>query len=291
MSSSTIGLGLAFTALLCWGFGDFFIQESTRKVGVWKSLFFNDLLATLVLLPFVYQDMLRVNIQSLLLLILLSVVVVFVSVFDFTALREGKLAIVEPLLGIELPITVGLSMFFLEEALHGREIALIVLAFLGIVLASATRLSHLRYHRRLLEKGVLLAGLGAIAMGFMNFLVGVSSNDTSPLLTVWFFSTALTLVSAIYLTLHKEWGTVIPALKKYPGLTAKQAIIDNGAWVAYAGATTLIPISIAATISESYIVIAVLLGIFVNREKIKAHQYLGIALAVISIIALAYLTR
>ena len=32
-----IGIALAFVAMLCWGFGDFMIQKSTRKVGDWET--------------------------------------------------------------------------------------------------------------------------------------------------------------------------------------------------------------------------------------------------------------
>lgn len=289
MSDAALGLLLAFTTLFCWGFGDFFIQESTRRVGVWKSLFFNDLFAVLVLSPFIYKELFTLSVWSFLLLTVLSIIVIFAAVFDFTALKEGKIAIIEPLLGIELPITVGLSVILLQEQLTALEFMLIGLVFIGVMLAAATRLSHLSYHRRLLEKGVLLAGLGAIALGLMNFLVGVSSRDTSPLLTVWFFSAVLVLVSTFHLTLRKEWGSVGKALRQNFGITAKQSVVDNAGWIAYAGATTYLPISIVTSITESYIALAVILGIFVNREKLKPHQYLGVLLAVIAVIALAAL--
>ena len=36
--SISVGIGLAFVAMLCWGFGDFLIQRSTRKVGDIEAL-------------------------------------------------------------------------------------------------------------------------------------------------------------------------------------------------------------------------------------------------------------
>lgn len=35
-----IGILFAFIALISWGFGDFFIQKTTRIIGSWKALFF-----------------------------------------------------------------------------------------------------------------------------------------------------------------------------------------------------------------------------------------------------------
>ncbi len=291
MPTSWIGILLSLVALFAWGFGDFFIQSSTRAVGVWRTILFNNLFATIVLFPFVYRDLFTLNLQNFVFLSLLSLVTVFVSVFNFTALRDGKIAVIEPLLGIELPITVGLSIFFGREVLTLLQGALIALVFIGIMFASATRLSHLHYHRRILEQGVLFAGLGAIAMGLMNFLVGVGSKTTTPLLTVWFFCAALGIISCIYVTIRKEWRVTKTALYNNWKITAKQSIVDNAAWVAYAGATTFIPTSIAATVSESYIALGVFLGIFINRERIKMHQRIGIVIAVIAVVILAGISR
>ncbi|TSC57963.1 MAG: hypothetical protein Greene041679_205 [Parcubacteria group bacterium Greene0416_79] len=37
--SITVGIGLAFVAMLSWGIGDFLIQKSTRKIGDTETLF------------------------------------------------------------------------------------------------------------------------------------------------------------------------------------------------------------------------------------------------------------
>jgi uncharacterized membrane protein len=51
---------------------------------------------------------------------------------------------------------------------------------------------------------------------------------------------------------------------------------------------TLAPISISVAISESYIIIAVLLGYFVNKEKLRKHQIIGLTLAIVSAVYLAF---
>ena len=52
----TIGVLLAFGALIGWGFGDFLIQRSTRAVGIWKTLFSIGVGGTLLLTPFVFPS-------------------------------------------------------------------------------------------------------------------------------------------------------------------------------------------------------------------------------------------
>jgi drug/metabolite transporter (DMT)-like permease len=78
--------------------------------------------------------------------------------------------------------------------------------------------------------------------------------------------------------------------KKERKLALWLGITDNIAWVAYAFSSTFIPIAVAAGISESYIIIALMLGLIFNKEKLKKHQWLGLILALISVVVLAVVT-
>ncbi|MBI4086695.1 DMT family transporter [Candidatus Kaiserbacteria bacterium] len=284
-----LGILFAFVALISWGFGDFFIQQTIRAIGSWKSLFFIGATGFVALFPFVYDDLFVLDAMDLLLLCVLGIVVLFTTLFDFEALREGKIAVVEPVIGLELPITVGLSMTVARESLSLSQIFVIGLIFIGIMCAITTHWTHL-HHRRMLEKGIILAGMGAIGMALCSFLVGISSRSISPLVTIWFSHSLLAVVCIAYLAAAKELPSLVSSMRKYPRLILSQSVLDNAAWVAFATATTFVPIAIAATISESYVALAVLLGIFVNREKLKPHQLAGILLAVAGAIALSYIS-
>ena len=65
-------------------------------------------------------------------------------------------------------------------------------------------------------------------------------------------------------------------------------VLDNTAWIAFAFAMTFSNIGIVVALTESYIVIAVLLGVFVNKEYLRMHQKIGVAIAVASAIALSF---
>jgi drug/metabolite transporter (DMT)-like permease len=271
--SSYIGIVFAFVALISWGVGDFFIQQTTRVVGSWKALFFIGIVGFVGLFPFVKNDLSSLNGSSILLLSLLGVVIVFAALFDFEALRQGKITIVEPIIGLELPLTVGLSILFANESLSLLQLLLIVVVFIGIVLAITSHHTHLHYHKRIFEKGVILAGIGAIGMA---------------LVTIWFTHSLLAVVCGIYLFVKGEFGKLMSDFKKYPKQIIGQSIFDNLAWVSFAKATTYIPIAIATTISESYIALSVMLGLFVNKEKLKRHQIIGVTLAIVGVVTLSY---
>lgn len=74
---------------------------------------------------------------------------------------------------------------------------------------------------------------------------------------------------------------------KYRKLVLPMTIVDNLAWIAFAFAMILAPIAIAVAISESYIIVAVLLGMFVNKEFLRTHQKIGLVLALVAAITLA----
>ncbi|MBN1325737.1 EamA family transporter [Candidatus Falkowbacteria bacterium] len=285
-----LGIILALTALLCWGFGDFFIQKSTRIIGSYKALFFIGITGLVLLFPFIASEIFALNVMNWILLILLGAIVIFAALFDFEALRQGKISIVEPLLGIELPITVGLSVILAQEKLFTAQWILIAIIFIGIIMAITIHHAHLHYHKRLFEKGAILAGIGAIGMALTNFLVGISSQQISPLMTIWFTHTCAAIVMFIILIGKKEIKNIFYDFKKQPALFGAMSAIDNMAWVAFGYATTLIPISIAATISESYIVLASALGIYINKEKLKTHQIIGIILAIGGVLLLSAIT-
>jgi len=284
-----LGIFLAFLAFLGWGFGDFFIQKTTRTVGSWKTLFYICLFGAIVFFPFVAKDLFLLTAADWWLLLLLAVITLFTAGFDFEALRQGKIAVVETIMGLELPLTVALSIALAKEQLSGQQLMLIFLVFIGIILASQNKLRNFWLLKNL-EKGVVLAGLAAICLALMNYLVGISSRQLSPIMTIWFTHTALLIVSLGYLSHSHQLKSLWPDFTKSPWMIINLMVFDNFAWLAFATSMTLIPIAIATTISESYIALAVLLGLLINREKIKKHQAFGIILTLAGVFLISLIS-
>ncbi|MDD5726246.1 MAG: DMT family transporter [Patescibacteria group bacterium] len=284
-----IGLLFAFGALFGWAAGDFFIQRTVRVVGIVKSLFFIGFVGAFGLLPFVIDDIQTIlpNYRNWPLLIILAAAVILAAFANFEGLKLGKLSIVLPLTGAELPVTILLSVFLGGERLPWFFYALMALAAFGIFLTMLTDFSHLKRLR--LEKGVVYALLGAVGLGATNFLIGIGSRTTSPLFTIWFTHTAAMLVSLVILARESEARGLIRNIWHHPHIIFWQSFLDNAAWIFYAFSSAIIPISIASTISESYIAVGVMLGLAINKEKLKKHQLIGIALAFLGVVILSAL--
>ncbi len=280
---------MAIGALLSWGFGDFFIQRTARRIGDWKAIFFVAAVGALMI-PFFIKSgewAALFELKSLLILSVTTVVVFVTALGNFEALRRGKMAVVEPILSLELLITVALSMIFLGERLGLLQSFLVAATFVGILLVVTVERSHLKYHKYILERGSALALGAMVGMALVNFLVALSSRAASPLLTIWFTHTGIAVLTLVYLLARGRAGEILPNLKSYSGTIIAESVLDNAAWIFYAFAATLLPISIATTVSESYIILAVLLGVVFNREKLQKHQLTGIIIVILTVLALS----
>ena len=104
----------------------------------------------------------------------------------------------------------------------------------------------------------------------------------------WFTDTFIVSILAIYLTRTSRWREVWRDWRKSKKLILGVSILDNLAWLVFSYSMVLIPIAIATGISESYIALAAILGLVFNKEKLKKHQWYGLALALLAVIVIAF---
>ncbi len=287
---TNMGILFAFIALICWGVGDFLIQKSSREFGKWIALFFITFIASVVLFPLIYKDLagLIINFPALFILFLASITILVAALLNFQALKDGKISVVEPIMAFEVAVTAILSFVIIGERLSWLQLVFIVLLIIGIFLVSVKSFSHLKNIKA--EKGVWLAFFGTLCMGATNFLFGVGSRETNPLLINWFTSLFLALISFIYLASQSKIKEIFRDWHRDKSLIIGVGLLDNAAWISYSYSTLYIPITIAISISESYIALAALLGLVFNKEKLKKHQYAGLILAVVCAVVLAAVT-
>lgn len=286
-----IGIIFAFIAMLCWGFGDFLIQKSARKFGDWETMFIITLLSTVVLTPFLYKEALLIfseGYSSFLLLLGASVVLMAAGLLDFEALKQGKLSVIEPIWSLEIIISAALAFFIAGEVISNIQIVTIISLIAGLCMVSL-RSYHLS-KKIWLEKGVFIAILASITMGLANYLTGEGARSTNALITIWFIHGVLMIFSLVYLVAKKDTKKLFKHIKQNKSFVLSMSVLDTLAWIAFAASMKFAPISIAVALSESYIIITVLLGMYVNKEYLRTHQKIGLILAIVSAISLTYFT-
>jgi len=286
------GILLAFVAMLAWAIGDFSIQRSSRAFGPVLSLFYICFFGAVVLLPFAWNDIPRLFVSEGFWIVLLAgVILFFTALFDFEALKRGKIAVIQPIIGMELPLTIALGIFLHGEHLSFPEYLAAAIIFFGIMFAVRSDRLKLKDGKTVLERGAIFAGVGAIGLALSNLLIGLSSQETSPLFTIWFTNLVIALLCLVYLVWTRRLHEITDDLKRRPRMLLIMCVSDNLAWTCFAYATTMIPIGVATTVSECYVALDVLLGLVVNKERVKPHQKLGVAAAVCGLLILAYLKQ
>ena len=286
------GILLALVAMLGWGFADFFAQKAARKVGISTTLFFGSAFGALMLLPLAWShlDLILVP-RNAAILLLATAIGLFTALLSLEAFRRGKMAVIEPILGLELPITIALAIALRGERVSLPEILAFGAVFCGILLAATSKPlgARLRDGGRI-ERGVFLGLVGAVGLGASNFITGVASQDISPIIAVWFGRALFSVIFAAYLLVKGRLVATLETSRAHAGLLFCVASLYLVAFLAFAMATTKSPISVVTTISQCYIVLTVLLGVRVNKEKLTRHQTAGIAAAVVGILVLAALS-
>ncbi len=282
------GILFALFTLFLWGGGDFLIQRTTRQIGNWETVFLIGLFGTILLTPFVYRDVIR-YLSAASIIAVLAVASIFglvASLFDFESLKKGKIAAVEPILALEIPTVAVLSLIFLKEVLSLLELFLIAVIIIGLVLVSLREHNFKLLRSKGLEKGVILMTIAAILMGGTAFFVGYGSRITNPLFVNWFVAIIATVFMAAYLFFKGTLPRLVKNVLKSPKLVFTTCLFDNLAWISFAAAVLFIPITIAMTLSENFIAVAVLLGLIVNREMLRLHQKIGFVLALAGTVVL-----
>ncbi len=283
-----IGLVYAVVAIIGWGIGDFLIQRSARKVGDWEALFFVTFFAAVALYPFCYSALKGLSSFDLMVLFLTSFIILAASLLDFESMRVGKMAVVEPIYAMEVPVTIALATFIVGEHLAPVQLGLIAILIVSVYLISTKHFGRVRM--KMLERGVIGALLTSFGMGASNFLYGFTSRAAGPLMVLWFTSVFMAVATFAYLLYHEKIGSIATHIRHNGRLLFAVGFFDMVAWIGYSASTLSLPIGLVTGLTESYIACAVLLGLTFNKEKLLFHQKVGLVAAVCAAITLALTT-
>ena len=291
MNAAT-GIALAFVAMLGWGIGDFMVQRNTRKLGDTETLFILSGFGVIALLPFVFREIpglvMGPSMTGLWILLASGALLLIATLMNFQAFKIGKISVLEPLYSIEILSAALMAYLILHDLITWADAGLIALLVVCLFMISfrSGKLSH----RIFMEKGVILFSLGAFVLGFADFLLGWGSRVVDPILATWVVNVVIAVGLGVYLLLEDKIPQMIRDIRGNGASLLVMAICENTAWVAYAVAMSLVPIAIATGLSESSIIIAVLLGIMVGKERLQRHQKIGLVGAVVAAIVLAVAT-
>jgi drug/metabolite transporter (DMT)-like permease len=194
----------------------------------------------------------------------------------YRALAIGTMGVVSPIaaLGVLVPLAVGLAGGDQPTSL---QVVGILLALVGVVAASGPEV-----HGDAGWVPVLLAGGAALFLG--TSLVAIAQgSETSVVMTMTVMR--VTTVSLMGLALLAVRRTVTVTRAEAPAFVAV-GLMDVGANLAFGLASTLGMLSLVSVFGSLYPVATILLARFVDHERLRPVQQVGVVLALCGVAAI-----
>lgn len=276
----------AFIAMVLWGVSDFSMQYFVRKIGRIATLTWVGIFGTVALFPFVKDDLWTIfNINNFYFLFFLTLLHILSALLLFSAFKHGKLSVVETVMIAELPLSIFWGILFFKETLTLEQSLIVGALFGGIVLASLkkqeSRLRQIFSSSHWIEKGVFLAMGAVVVISLINYFTATNARLTTPYLAIWFPWFVFAIFSLAFLLMKRDIKRAFINLSKNWLYILLMCLANCIAWITFSIASTKINFSLLSAISLCYPMIAIFLGVIINKEKLSKMQYTGAFIALL----------
>ncbi len=256
-------------------------REDPISINIW---YFSVSAAILAAIALVFYRPFSIGIYGIALLAVTSVFSVLGLVSFIKGLRIGKLSVVAPISSIFSIIPIIIGVVFLAETPTLMQYAGIALALTGTALASFELRGISSKKRAPLLPGVKYGILTMISWGIFYTGIGILSKSLG-----WAYPALIaTAVSAAILVLYSRARRGSMGLPRNNLLlTTLWAIMGTIGLVSYSLGTEYGSMSLVSPITASEVLVTVMLGFIVLKEKLSKNQVLGICIIIIGIIMIA----
>ena len=270
---------LALFSSLLWGTSDFLGGTASRRIPVSGVLGTAQLVALLGLVPLaLLTGELDTERGYLLPAVAAGLVGLVALAAFFRALSVGTMGVVAPIaaLGVVIPVGVGLVQ---GESPTVWQLAGLVVAIVGVVLASGPELSG-----GAAKAPLLLAALAAVGFGAVIALIAAGSRGPggSVLMTLLTMRlTAVLVLTVLLVARAPRRGWEIGVRRPDLPLLAAIGVGDVVANASFAVAAQTGLVSVTAALASLYPVVTALLAYRFHAERLRPVQVVGVAAAIL----------
>lgn len=273
-----MGAVLALLSSALWGTADFlggFMSRRYHPVSVygWAQVFGCAALIAYAITTGAWRD----DLGYLPWAIATGVVGLFAMLAFYTALATGPMGIVSPLVSVSVVIPLGYALIR-GESPAPLQVLGIVIAIIGILLASGPELNDAKSARPL-----LLAALSALGFGVFTIFLDLGS-EVSPVMTVTGSRITVVVLMIIVAAIARSVGGIVG---RDLGVIAALGILEAASNVMFALAIAMDMLSTTAVLGSLYPVTTAVLAAIVLRERLKPIQYVGVVAAMSGVVLIA----
>lgn len=261
------------------------LAVAIRRVGELPVLVWSLAIGTLAALPIVaVTGAPHLSTRGLLLAIAAAAVTVPAYLTAFAAFQTCPVSVVTPILSCEGAAAAVIAVIF-GERLDAALAFSLAFAVVGVVLVGISGEDHQHAHAR----GVAFVCLAALIWGVVLALGAPVSNE----LGVWWgflLVRFLALLFALTLALGTRRGATLgPALRREPWRITAWGLSDAGAYLSFYLAAHRGPLAVASVLAAQFALFGAFSGVLLLGERLRAHQWLGIAIVLSAVSATSIL--
>ena len=293
---AVLSIALGIFAALAWGTGDLVSTISSKRVGYYATTVYSCLLSVPVLVVLIVGLSANVALAPTAWLILGLASLCFLSayLFAYKGYQSSPLSVVAPIAYTSPAIATLLAILFLGAKLTSVEGVPIIAIMVGVILIS-TKFSELRRSAHGRDKSRVTSGVvpgvgASISFAFVYVALSAIVPGVGYLMPILVLRTGSTIAGFALAPFLKQ--DVRPSRKTLSLLVLSVGIFDTvgyiflGAGIASAG--TLLPLVIMAGGLGGFFLACY--GMVLWKEKPEPNQLVGIAVSIIGVASLLYLT-
>ncbi len=200
-----------------------------------------------------------------------------VSIYVWMKMHSyAQLSISSILIRLRLVIIPIFAFFFLHEILHAGEYIGILILFIGIMIAGAP-------HKLTYDKGVRYAYVFSIVGALLAVVMKAASGVLSPAMIMFAMSVPSTLFLPMMVKNHKP--RLMALLNKNFPHKVMMSLVNAGSFYLYTFALALGAVSVVQSIYQSMMIVSVLAGIVLLKEREDiVRKLLGTAITIVGIL-------
>ncbi|MFN8433360.1 MAG: DMT family transporter [Anaerolineales bacterium] len=289
MSTTLISILLGIGGMLGWGIYDFLGGVFSKQIGSFKSLFWSQLagLVAMVMLAFAFRTDFHIPILAIALSPLASIVYSAGYLFFFKGFEKGNVSIIAATMNLWAVFTMLFAFIFMGQRLSAPQTVGVFMILSGATLA-AIDWNSIKKQGFQLSLGVRETLLGAFFFGIFWNISEIVSEEIG-----WLLSTALTklgiTVFLLFFSLFakQEIGLInIPTKTKT--IVLLMGIIEVSAVALVNYGLTIGDAILITPIASALSIVTITLAVIFLKDKLSKLQLIGVATAILGIIATAF---
>lgn len=289
MSTTILSILLGIGGMLGWGVYDFLGGVFSKKIGSFKSLFWSQLagLGSILLIAFAFKTENNIPIPAIILSPLAAIVYSAGYLFFFKGFEKGNVSIIAATMNLWAVFTMLFAFIFMGQRLTTIQTIGVFMIISGATLASIDW-GNIKDQRFQLSTGIKEAILGAFFFGVFWNISEIISEEIGWLLTTLLVKLGIAVFLLILsFAIKHEVGLKNSSLKtKYVILIMGMIEVCAVALVNYG--LTIGDAILITPIASALSIVTIALAVIFLKDKISRLQGLGIAMAIVGIIATAF---